>query len=105
MLTVGNDIVTHCSRNGGEHGWQLFSTSRWSKEDGAKLKRHIEIEFEDKKNRQIYWDDVAMFCYPDEYQLGIHPMEYGDIIEIDNLSELVAIDSSYKKYMDGADKY
>ena len=62
-------------------------------------------EFDDKKNRQIYSDDVAMFCYPDEYQLGIHPMEYGDIIEIDNLSELVAIDSSYKKYMDGSDKY
>ena len=102
---VENGVVTHCGRNGGEHGWQLFSISRWSKEDGAKLKRHIEIEFEDKKNRQIYWDDVAMFCYPDEYQLGIHPMEYGDIIEIDNLSELVAIDSSYKKYMDGSDKY
>ena len=105
LLTVENDIVTHCSRNGGEHGWQLFSISRWNKEDGAKLKRHLEIEFEDKKNRQIYWDDVAMFCYPDEYQLGIHPMEYGDIIEIDNLSELVAIDSSYKKYMDESDKY
>lgn len=105
LLTVENGVVTHCGRNGGEHGWQLFSISRWSKEDGAKLKRHIEIEFEDKKNRQIYWDDVAMFCYPDEYQLGIHPMEYGDIIEIDNLSELVAIDSSYKKYMDGSDKY
>ena len=49
LLTVENGVVTHCGRNGGEHGWQLFSISRWSKEDGAKLKRHIEIEFEERK--------------------------------------------------------
>ena len=100
LLTVENGVVTHCGRNGGEHGWQLFSISRWNKEDGAKLKRHLEIEFEEKKNRQIYWDDVAMFCFPDEYKLGIHPMEYRDIIEIDNLSELVALDPSYKNYLE-----
>lgn len=61
-----------------------------------KLKRHLEIEFEQKKNRQIYWDDVAMFCYPKEYQLGIRPMNKDDIIEVDNLSELIALDASYK---------
>ena len=105
LQTVEDGIVTSCSRAGGKNGWQLYSISRWTAEDGKKLKHHLEIEFELKQNRQIYWDDVAMFCYPDEYQLGIHPMEYGDIIEIDNLSELVAIDSSYKKYMDGSDKY
>lgn len=105
LQTVKGGIVTSCSRTGGKGGWQLYSISRWTEEDGRKLKHFLEVEFDEKQNRQIYWDDVAMFCYPDEYQLGIHPMEYGDIIEIDNLSELVAIDSSYKKYMDGSDKY
>lgn len=99
LLTVEHGIITSCSRTGGKGGWQLFSISRWSAEDGKKLKRHLEIEFEKKKNCQIYWDDVAMFCYPEEYQLGIMEMQYGDIIEIDNLSELAAIDSSYKKYL------
>lgn len=65
-----------------------------------KLKHHLEIEFEQKKNRQIYWDDVAMFCYPKEYQLGIRPMNKDDIIEVDNLSELIALDDSYKKYVE-----
>ena len=58
-----------------------------SKTDGQKLKRHLEIEFEEKKNTQIYWDDVAMFCYPQEYKLGIMEMKRGDIVEIDNLEE------------------
>ena len=100
LQTVENGIVTACSRTGGKGGWQLYSISRWTAEDGKKLKHHLEIEFEQKKNRQIYWDDVAMFCYPKEYQLGIRPMNRDDIIEVDNLSELIALDASYKKYVE-----
>lgn len=98
LQTVENGYVTSCSRTGGRKGWQLYSISRWTAEDGRKLKHHLEVEFEQKKNRQIYWDDVAMFCYPDEYELGIRPMNKNDIIEVDNLSELIALDSSYKKF-------
>ena len=95
LLTVEDDLVTHCSRTGGKGGWQLFSVSRWTAEDGRKLKKHLEMEFTQKQNRQIYWDDVAMFCYPQEYRLGIRPMNREDMIEIDNLSELITVDSSY----------
>ena len=101
LQKVENGIVTSCSRTGGSRGWQLYSISRWTAEDGKKLKKHLEIEFEQKKNDQIYWDDVAMFCYPEEYQLGIYPMKKDDIIEIDNLNELIALDNSYKKYAEG----
>lgn len=95
LQTVENGIVTSCSRTGGKGGWQLYSISRWTSEDGKKLKRHLEEEFEQKKNRQIYWDDVAMFCHSEDYQLGIWPMSAGDVIEVDNLSELAALDRRY----------
>ena len=98
LQTVKGGIVISCSRTGGKCGWQLYSISRWTAEDGKRLKHHLEIEFEQKQNRQIYWADVALFCYPEEYRLGIRPMNQGDIIEVDNFSELVALDSSYKKY-------
>lgn len=97
VLTLENDVVTACSRTGADKGWQLFSVSRWTEEDGKKLKAHLELEFDGKQNRQIYWDDVALFCHPDEYRLGIRPMSMEDIKEIDNYSELCEIDSSYKK--------
>lgn len=96
VLSVENDIVVSCSRNGADKGWQLFSVSRWSKEDGAKLKKYLEVEFEEKENRQIYWDDVALFCHPEEFQLGIREMKRNDILEIDNYSELCQIDRSYE---------
>ena len=96
LMTVENGIVTSCSRTGGKNGWQLYSISRWSEEDGKKLKKHLELEFKEKNNRQIYWDDVAMFCHAEEYNLGISPMKSSDVIEIDNLDELIALDPSYK---------
>ncbi len=101
LLTVENGIVKSCSRNGGKGGWQLYSISRWTSEDGRRLKHHLEVEFEEKQNRQIFWDDVVMFCYSEDYKLGIREMEEGDIIELDNLSELVALDKNYQKYIYG----
>ena len=95
MMTVENGVVTSCSRTGGSRAWQLYSISHWSREDGAKLRRHLEEEFEQKQNRQIYWDDVALFCHPEEYQLGIREMHREDIIEIDDLRELAAMDAAY----------
>lgn len=99
LLTVEDGIVTHCSRTGGKNGWQLYSISRWSAEDGRRLRRHLESEFEVKGNRQIYWDDIALFCYPGEYRLGIREMRRGSVEEIDSLRELAAADSRYARYI------
>ena len=101
LLTVEDGVVTSCSRTGGRGGWQLYSISRWSAEDGQRLRRHLEEEFEEKQNRQIYWDDVALFCHPEEYRLGIRPMQREDVIEIDSLDELIAMDGSYASIKGG----
>jgi len=98
LLTVKSGVITSCSRTGGEKGWQLFSVSRWSEADGQRLKRHLELEFEEKRNRDIYWDDVALFCHPNEYRLGVFPMERGDVAEVDSLDELAALDPTYRVY-------
>lgn len=96
MSVDENKKVIYCSRTGGKSGWQLFSISRWTKEDGEKLKYYLEKEFEINKNKQIYWDDVAMFCYPESFDLTIYPINKGDIVEIDSFEELCEIDETYK---------
>lgn len=97
LLTTKDGTVTNCSRTGGKGGWQLYSISRWTMEDGRRLRRHLETEFEKKRNTQIYWDDIALFCYPEEYRLGIYKMEQGDVLEIDDMEELAAADKSYRR--------
>ena len=99
LLTVRDGVIQCCSRNGGKKGWQLYSISRWSEEDGARLRRHLEAEFEKKENRKIYWDDVPLFCYPEAYRLGIQPIRQQDVLEIDSLQELVAADPSYCRFL------
>lgn len=98
MQTDENKRVTSCSRTGGKRGWQLYGISRWTKEDGIKLKKYLETEFEDKKNYGLYWDDIAMFEYFNEFRLGVYPMEKGAVVEIDNFKELVEMDDSYKDF-------
>lgn len=98
LMEVENGVVKSCSRTGGSHGWQLYSISRWSAEDGKRLRYHLEREFE-SGNTGIFWDDVAMFCHFDEYKLGIHEMNKGDVVEIDDIEELARIDTSYSKYL------
>ena len=102
LMDVEDGVVKSCSRTGGRHGWQLYSISRWTAEDGAKLRRHLEQEFE-SGNRQIFWDDVVMFCHFDEYRLGIREMQAEDIIEIDGIDELAQADPSYRTYLDSLD--
>ena len=40
-----------------------------------------------------------MFCYPEEYTLGIKEMQKGDILEIDTIIELSQLDKKYEKYI------
>lgn len=100
LMQAENGMVRSCSRTGGSGGWQLFSISRWTQDDGRKLKRLLELEFLEKRNRQIYWDDVPMFCHFHEFQLQVYPMQPEDVIEIDSFAELAALDAAYTERME-----
>lgn len=96
LMQVQDGRVVSCSRTGGANGWRLYSISRWTSEDGKRLKCHLKEEFERNGETQLYWDDVAMFRHLAEYDLGVFPMEESDVLEIDDFSDLVMVDSSYK---------
>lgn len=98
LMDVEDSLIKSCSRNGGKRGWQLYSISRWSFEDGEKLRKYIEYEFE-SGNRDIYWDDVPMFLYFNEFRLGIREMNSCDVKEIDSIYELSSIDKKYVNYV------
>ena len=95
LLTLKNGNVSSCSRYGGTNGWQLFGVSRWTEADGKMLRKHVEKQFSELKNSSVYWDDLALFIYPQMYSLAVYPIKYGDIYEIDNLAELQEMDPSY----------
>lgn len=98
ILTINNDKkIISCNRNGGI-GWRLYSISRWTKEDGKRLSKLLEKEFIINNNTQIYWDDIAMFCYPNHFDLTIYEIKDTDVYEVDTLDDLIKFDASYLKY-------
>lgn len=98
LLTVNDGVVVSCSRTGGSNGWQLYGVSKWCAEDGRKLKKHVADQYIQNNNREIYWDDIPLFCYPQEYKLEIHPMDPSDVVEIDSLDDLIHHDQTYARY-------
>lgn len=92
-------FVTSCSRTGGTCGWVLYSISYWTKNDAAELGKDIDTEFVKNKNTSIYWDDVAIFCYPEKYNLKIKKASSDSFFEFDNLYELAAFDSKYQEVL------
>ena len=90
MQTDELGIVTSASI-GGNHGWQLFGISRWTSEDGLKLKRYIEEEYLVKKNYDIWWDNIPLFIHPEDFKLKVRRIMKGDLKEIDNFYELIEV--------------
>ena len=54
------------------------------------------MEFDQKRHTDLYWDDVAMFCYPEMFDLGIRAIQREDVVEIDSYEELVQMDRTYE---------
>ena len=90
MQTDELGIVTSASI-GGNHGWQLFGISRWTSEDGLKLKRYIEEEYLVKRNYDIWWDNIPLFIHPEDFKLKVRRIMKGDLKEIDNFYELIEV--------------
>ena len=76
---------------GGHDGHQLFGISRWTKEDGRKLKAYIEEEYLVKKNYDIWWDNIALFIHPEDFKLKVSKIAKSDLKEIDNFYELIEV--------------
>ncbi len=97
IMHVNNENrIISCNRDGDDHGWRLYSLSKWRAMDSERLKRLLTHEFEDLHHYDLYWDDVAMFKYFDQFELTMMPIKRNDIIEIDNLDQLREVEQYLK---------
>ena len=98
-LTVEDGTIVDCITAGGlEDSYRLWGISMWTYEDGLRLSELIRQQVEDIKDWSIYWDELALFNYKDQFDLGIREISLDSVMEIDSFDELVAIDPSYKEY-------
>ena len=91
------DRITGYHDRGGEKGWLCYGVSRWTPEDGRKLKKYIELEYEEKQNRHIHWDYVPFSLHRDQFDLYIRRTAAGQRVELDSAEEIAAVEQSRKK--------
>ena len=86
-------IATHGI--GGVDCWQEYGISYWDDESGRKLAEDIRKAFEMPGGRDLFWTQVPLSIFHDNYKVEVRACNEGDIIEIDTFGELKEIDNSY----------
>jgi len=89
-----NKVITKL-KIGGYDCHHMFGISYWNEEDGAKISGHIKDVYEMPGGKERYWDQVALEYFAKEYKVEVRECTFEDIVEIDNYSELKALDSTY----------
>ena len=82
-----NNIITNISI-GGRNCYHMYGISYWNEVDGKRLKTHIEQVFDTPSGKNLYWDEVALGLYKNEYTIKLRECLEGAITEIDTAAEL-----------------
>ena len=94
ILHETDGIVTGCQAEGGT-GWALRSVSLWTREDILRMRRQLTEAYEKDGLRNVFWDQIPIFCHPEDYEIGIRPIALTDLVEIDTLEDLCRMDPTY----------
>ena len=83
---------------GGENCEQMVGVSYWTEDDGKRLSERAVELYKEKGNRKLYWDQVALEKFLPEFEIRTRNFTFDDVIEIDTMEELCAVDETYEKY-------
>lgn len=87
-------------QQGGENCYQTVGISYWDETDSKKLRESLKKLYQSRAGKENFWDNAPLKAYKKEFKITIRECYKPDVVEIDNFSELVAIDDSYKNYKD-----
>ena len=96
-FTLGEDGYINHIGIGGKNCQKMVGISYWTDEDGKKLAECAKKFYADEKNRQRFWDEVALDEFLDDFRVRVRECNSDDVIEIDTIEDLCAIDDSYKR--------
>lgn len=83
---------------GGVDCYQAVGISYWNSEDSEQLQRDIIKVYNSKGGKEHLWEQVPLYICKNHYKLDVRECDVNDVIEIDNFSELIAVDDSYANY-------
>lgn len=85
-------------QKGNTNCFNCYGISFWTPEDCDKLRADIESVWNEEGGKDVFYEFVPLVNRKEHYNVMIHECQPGDVVEIDNYYELVALDPSYKGY-------
>jgi CTP:phosphocholine cytidylyltransferase-like protein len=82
---------------GVESTYNMVSISYFTAEDAKKLSEAIKNAYTKKGHENLFWDEVVDKEL-ENIRLTIHPINEGQIYELDSVSDLMRVDENYGKY-------
>lgn len=76
---------------GGDNCYQMVGISYWSEEDGKRLAEYAMRAYEMENGHELYWDEVALTYFRDEFCIHVHPCNEDAVVEIDTYEEWKAL--------------
>ncbi len=90
---MDGDRMTQITTGG--HGvYNMVGISYWTKEDGAKISAAVTEAYKKPGHEKLYWDEIVDSLLSDMY-VCVQPVRDEQIIEIDTVEELKALDPTY----------
>lgn len=86
-------IATH--KIGGVDCYQEYGISYWDEESGKKLASDIKDAYEMPGGKELFWTQVPLSIFHNNYNVEVRECNEGDVIEIDTFRELKDIDRTY----------
>ena len=85
-------------QKGNTNCYNCYGISFWTPEDCDKLRSDIESVWEESGGQDVFYEFVPLVNRKENYHVKIYKCQPGDVVEIDNFYELVALDPSYVGY-------
>lgn len=76
---------------GGDNCYQMVGISYWSEEDGKRLAECAMRAYEMENGHELYWDEVALTYFRDEFTIHVHTCNEDAVVEIDTYEEWKAL--------------
>lgn len=93
-FTVNHNRIVHVGK-GGTDTYNMVGISYFCRDDGVLLRQAIEKAYQEPGHEVLFWDEVVDRIL-DKVYMEIHPVPKGALWELDTVSELAAVDASYK---------
>ncbi len=89
-----DNVITRVGK-GGTDCYNMVGISYFHKKDAGQIADAIAYAYTQPDFENLFWDEIVDREL-DALQLTVHPVQEGQIVEIDNLEELQAVDPSYR---------